>query len=174
MPQANSSTLTASRIVLRILIVLNILLGVAILALLAAITIAEPEVTNALGVRIGEGRDLVVWAMRLIMLVGIAAVPLAHIILTRLLAIVRTVAGGDPFVTVNAARLRAIAWALLGLQLLHILVGGAAAAIRSQQVPLNIEWEPSVSGWLSVLLLFVLASVFSHGARMREDLEGTV
>jgi hypothetical protein len=41
-------------------------------------------------------------------------------------------------------------------------------------------WEPgtyrafSFTPWLSVLLLFVLAGVFAHGARMRADLEGTV
>lgn len=174
MPQANSSALTASRIVLRILIILNILLGAAILSLLVATLVAEVPVIDALGVRIVGGRELVIQAMRLIIVVGIVAVPLTHIILTRLLAIVRTVAGGDPFVAINAARLRAIAWALLGLQLLHILVGAAAAAIRSRQVPLNIEWEPSVSGWLAVLLLFVLARVFNEGARMRDDLEGTV
>jgi len=41
-------------------------------------------------------------------------------------------------------------------------------------------WEPgkvdafSFAPWLAVLLLFVLAGVFAHGARMRADLEGTV
>ena len=174
MPQSNSSALTASRIALHILIVLNILFGVAIFALLVATLVAEVPLIDALGVRITEGRELVIQAMRLIMLVGIAAVPLAHIVLTRLLAIVKTVAGGDPFVTVNAERLRAIAWAMLGLQLLHILVAAAAVAIRSRQVPLDVDWEPSVSGWLAVLLLFVLARVFNEGARMRDDLEGTV
>jgi hypothetical protein len=32
----------------------------------------------------------------------------------------------------------------------------------------------SFAPWLSVLLLFVLAGVFTQGARMRDDLEGTV
>ena len=32
----------------------------------------------------------------------------------------------------------------------------------------------SLMRWLLVLLLFVLARVFESGARMREDLEGTV
>ena len=57
----------------------------------------------------------------------------------------------------NAARLQTTAWALLGLELLHLAVGAVAAA-----------------GWLAVLLLFVLARVFDHGTRMRDDLEGTV
>ena len=31
-----------------------------------------------------------------------------------------------------------------------------------------------MTGWLAVLLLFVLARVFNHGTRIRDDLEGTV
>ena len=32
----------------------------------------------------------------------------------------------------------------------------------------------SISGWLAVLLAFILARVFAEGALMREDLEGTI
>jgi hypothetical protein len=174
MSQTHSSALTASRIALRILIVLNMLLGIAIVSLLVATLTAQTQVFTALGVEIVESRELAIQLMRMIMAIGIVAVALAHLILARLLAIVRTVASGDAFVAVNAERLRAIAWALLGLQLLEILVGAVAAGIRSQHVPLHIGWEPSVSGWLAVLLLFVLARIFNEGARMREDLEGTV
>jgi len=31
-----------------------------------------------------------------------------------------------------------------------------------------------LTGWLAILLLFVLAQVFLEGTRIREDLEGTV
>jgi len=31
-----------------------------------------------------------------------------------------------------------------------------------------------IGGWLAVLLTFLLARVFVEGARIREDLEGTV
>jgi hypothetical protein len=63
-----------------------------------------------------------------------------------------------------------IAWRVASLEVLRMVVAGIAAAV----------WEPgridtfSITPWLAVLLLFVLAGVFSHGARMREDLEGTV
>ena len=40
--------------------------------------------------------------------------------------------------------------------------------------PLHIDAGFSINGWLAVLLTFVLASVFAEGARMREDLAGTV
>ena len=40
--------------------------------------------------------------------------------------------------------------------------------------PLDIGWSFSATGWLAVLLLFVLARVFNEGAEMRYELEGTV
>src|SRR5262245_12136556 len=112
--------------------------------------------------------------MRLIMVIGIGATPLTHILLTRLLAIVESVRRADPFVAGNAARLQTTAWALLGLQLLHLAVGAIAAAASSLSQPLDLDWNFSIAGWLAVLLLFVLARVFDHGTRMRDDLEGTV
>ena len=166
------SALALSRAVLRTLIVLNLLLGAAIVTLLGASLIAEGPVTAALGVR--RGNPTLLLGMRLIMLVGILSVPLAHVVLTRLRAIVETVRAGDPFVAGNAARLQTIAWALLGLELLHLAAGAIVAAASSPAEPLDIDWSFSVAGWLAVLLLFVLARVFESGARMREELEGTV
>jgi hypothetical protein len=57
---------------------------------------------------------------------------------------------------------------------LHLAVGAVAASASSKSQPLDIDWSFSIAGWLAVLLLFVLARVFEHGTRMREDLEGTV
>ena len=39
---------------------------------------------------------------------------------------------------------------------------------------LDLDWNFSLTRWLAVLLLFVLSRVFEQGARMRDDLEGTV
>lgn len=174
MPTSHGSALALSHILLRALIVLNLLLGAAIVALLAASLIAEGPVMAALGVRPAPGNKALLLAMRLIMVIGILSVPLAHVVLTRLKAIVETVRRGDPFVAGNAARLQTIAWSLLGLELLHLAAGAAAAAASSPAAPLDIGWRFSVTGWLAVLLLFVLARVFDQGARMREELEGTV
>jgi hypothetical protein len=41
-------------------------------------------------------------------------------------------------------------------------------------VRLELDWSFSFAPWLAVLLLFVLARVFEHGAWMRSELEGTV
>ena len=110
----------------------------------------------------------------MVMVIGIAGVPVTHVVLAALRAIVDTVGLGDPFVAENAGRLKKIAWAVLGLEALHLAVGGVAAAASTRAVPLDLDWNFSVTPWLAVLLLFVLARVFEHGTRMREDLEGTV
>ena len=80
----------------------------------------------------------------------------------------------DPFLPENAARLLAIAWAALGLEVLHLGVGVVRKMASSPSHPFDIDWEFSLTGWLAVLLLFVLARVFDQGTRMREDLEGVV
>jgi len=174
MTRSYPDTLSLSRRVLRALITLNLLMGALILALLIASLIAEAWVMRALGAGPPEGNSTLFLGMRLIMVIGIAAVPVVHIVLTRLLAIVDTVRDGDPFVVANAARLQQIAWAVLALELMHFAVGLIAASVSTAAAPLNIGWGFSLTRWLAVLLLFVLARVFEQGARMRDELEGTV
>jgi hypothetical protein len=38
----------------------------------------------------------------------------------------------------------------------------------------DMDASLSVTPWLAIMLLFVLAQVFEDGARMRDDLRGTV
>jgi hypothetical protein len=174
MSQPYPRSLIVSHKVLKALIKLNLLMGFLILALLIASLVAEAPVMGALGARPPGDSSTLILGMRVIMVIGVCSVPLAHIVLTRLLAIVDTVSGRDPFVAENAARLQTIAWSVLGLELLHLAVGAVAASASTKAHPLDIDWNFSLTPWLAVLLLFVLARVFEHGARMRADLEGTV
>lgn len=174
MTQSHPDALALSRTVLRLLTKLNLLMGAFILALLIASLIAESWVMGALGARPAPGDPMLFVGMRLIMVLGLCAVPIVHLVLARLLAIVETVRAGNPFVVANADRLKTIAWAILALELMHFAVGAVAATVSSAAFPLNISWGFSLTRWLAVLLLFVLARVFEQGARMREDLEGTV
>jgi hypothetical protein len=91
-----------------------------------------------------------------------------------LLAIVATVRAGDPFVAPNGYRLRAIAWALLAAQLLSLVIGAIAEALSTPASQVNVDAGFSISGWLAVLLTFVLARVFAEGEVMRRDLKGTI
>jgi hypothetical protein len=99
---------------------------------------------------------------------------MAHVILAHLLAIVDTVRAGDPFVVANARRLQAIAWWVLGAECVHLAVGVVARAASTPAQPLDVDWSLSLAPWIAILMLFVLARVFDHGARLRADLEGTV
>ena len=170
----HSTALPATRVTLRIFIVLNWLFGAAILTLLIATIVAERWTFTALGITPSSWIPAVIMGLRAIAALGLVAIPLNDAVLRRLLAIVETVRRGDPFVAVNAYRLQAIAWVLLVLQLLSLVIGGIGKAISTPAHPLHLDAGFSASGWLAVLLTFVLARVFAEGARMREDLEGTV
>ena len=74
----------------------------------------------------------------------------------------------------NAQRLQVIAWVMLTMQLLSIVIGAIAKSISTPEHPVNLDAGFSISGWLAVLLTFLLARVFAEGTLMREDLEGTV
>jgi hypothetical protein len=166
-------TLALSRRVLRVLIPVNKLIGVLIFVLLIASLVASVTVFTALGTKPTSANYMMQMGMRMIMVIGILGIPLTHVVLTRLLAIVETVGVGDAFMIENADRLQTIAWAVLGLQILHLAVG-LIIKLVSTGAQLDIDWSFSFTPWLAILLLFVLARVFEQGARMREELQGTV
>ena len=170
----HSSVFPVARVALRIVIVLNWLFGGAIVALLIATLVAEQWTFTALGISPSSQIRSMIVGLRAIAALGVVAVPLNDAVLRRLLAIVDTVRSGDPFVAANADRLQVIAWSLLALQLLSLVVGGIGKAISTPAHPLHLDAGFSTSGWLAVLLTFILARVFAAGALMREDLEGTV
>ena len=174
MPRDKSAVLPIAYVALRILIILNWVLGACIFALLAYTFINEPWTMKALGVSGYPDAPTVMVGMRAIAALGVVTVPLNHAFLKRLLAMVETVRRGDPFVASNAYRLQAIAWLLLALQLLSIAIGLIAKAISTPGHPFHLDAGFSLSGWLAVILTFVLARVFAEGTLMREDLEGTV
>jgi hypothetical protein len=173
MPASSSPALPIAHVVLRILVVLNWLFGAGILVLLL-VSPNEQWIMQAFKLSPSPEADRLIFGLRAVAVVGLMAIPLNHMVLKRLLAIVGTVRVGDPFVAANAARLQAIAWVLLALQVLSLVVAGIAEAVSSAGHPLELEAGFSVNGWLAVLLTFVLARVFAAGAAMRDDLEGTV
>lgn len=174
MPKDYSAALPAAAVVLRVLIVLNLLGGAAIIVLLVATIVAEDWTMTALGIERSSWMRPIMMGLRAIAVLGLVAVSLYNVVLKRLISIVATVRGGDPFVAANADRLQAIAWALLGLQLISMVIAGIGGAISTPAHPLELDAGFSPSGWLVVLLTFILARVFAEGAMMRDDLDGTV
>jgi Protein of unknown function (DUF2975) len=171
-PASSSASLPIAHVVLRILIVVNWLYGVAIVALLVVMP-HEQWIMTVFKIPPSPDAARLIMGLRAIAVAGLAAVPLNYAILKRLLAIVGTVHAGDPFVAANAHRLQAIAWALVALQLLSLVIGAIARAISSPAHPVHLDAGFSINGWLAVLLTFVLARVFAEGTLMREDLDGT-
>ena len=162
--------LAVSRPVIQILTVLNKIYAIVIFSLLVFSFFVDGWPERPLGVRMVAEHPYVGHGLRLIVVVGLAGAAVVHTILRRLAAIVESVHEGDPFTLENSNRLDAIAWRVAGLEGLRLIVAAIAWAV----------WEPrkvdafSIASWLAVLLLFVLAGVFAHGARMRDDLAGTV
>src|SRR5829696_1210833 len=172
-PATSSAALPIAHAVLRILIVVNWLGGAAIFALLVA-TPNEQWIMSAFKLAPSPDAERLVMGLRAVAVLGLVSIPLNYVVLKRLLAIVKTVRAGDPFVAANASRLQAIAWALLALNLLSIVIGAIGTAVSTPAHPLHLDAGFSINGWLAVLLTFLLARVFAEGALMREDLEGTV
>ena len=171
---SKSAALPIAYVFLRILIVLNWFFGACVLALLAYTFINQPWTMRALGVAGMSDAQTVMWAMRGIAALGVAAVPLNYMILDRLLKMVETVRAGDPFVAANAYRLHAIAWLLVAMQLISMTIAGIGRAISTPEHPFHLDAGFSLNSWLAIILTFVLARVFAEGTLMREDLEGTV
>jgi hypothetical protein len=111
--------------------------------------------------------------MRDMALTGILMAIASDRLLILLADIITTVSAGDPFIPANAIRLRTIGWYLVVLQLVNIpaaLIGKVYPGMRSTPLGLNL----SISGWMAILMVFVLSRVFAAGSAMRDDLEGTV
>ena len=173
MARSYSAALPIAYVVLKILVILNWVVGAAILALLVVMP-NEQWIMSAFKIAPSPDADRLIMGLRAIAVVGLVTIPINYFILRRLLAMVDTVRVGDPFVAANARRLRDIAWALLSLQLLGLVVFAIVRLISTPEHPVDINAGFSVNGWLAVLLTFVLARVFAEGTLMREDLEGTV
>lgn len=173
MSDSYATALGASRLLLRILRVLNLLTGAVLVACFVASFLYEPafrEFFLKQPPRTDPG--LLVPVLRLWMLLAVPVIGAVHISLSRLLAMVETVRAGDPFVPDNAVRMKTIAWCTLGIQLFDLICGVMVAIMNAAGS--RMDWSFSATGWLAVVLLFVLARVFEEGTRIRADLEAMI
>lgn len=167
---ALSNAMHFFRVVLRLLGLANFLFAAFVAVILLASLAAPYQLAAMLGAP--NAGPSIIAAFRLFAIIGLLSVPLAFIILRALISVIDTVQAGDPFVADNARRLTTMAWALLGLEVLHL--GSIVVAVGASADGQQLKWSFSFTGWLAVMLLFTLARVFEHGTRMRSDLEGTV
>ena len=163
---------TGARVVVRVASLANrIFLTAAVLGLAASI-VATTQFAGLVGHML-PGADIpeAMAGVRWTLCLGIVMSLIADRLLTILATIIAS--ASDPFVAVNAGRLQMIAWCLLALQLCEIpgaLITSGYPAMGSAAP----GGEFSIAGWISVLMVFVLARVFAVGAAMRDDLAGTI
>ena len=107
-PASSSAALPIAYVLLRILIIVNWLMGTVILALLV-VTPNEQWIMAAFKISPSPDAERLIMGLRAIAVLGLFGIPLNYAVLKRLLAIVLTVRAGDPFVAANAHCLQAIA-----------------------------------------------------------------
>ena len=171
--QRQTPALPIAYAMLRVLIIVNWLGGIAILVLVVAMP-NKQWIMSAFKLSPSPDAERLVMGLRAVALLGLVVIPLNYVVMKKLLAIVATVREGDPFVAANAQRLQVIAWVLLALNVLSIVIGAIGQSVSTPAHPVHLDAGFSINGWLTVLLTFLLARVFAKGAAMREDLEGTV
>jgi hypothetical protein len=117
---------------------------------------------------------------QLFLRLAIAALPGLLIVaaLWQLRGLLRSARQGDPFTTANVRRLRQFGWLLLlGWPLVAYVTTDLKAALAAT-VPADVTsglFAPPIPLALVFgLAVLVLAEVFAHGLRLREDVEGTI
>ena len=110
---------------------------------------------------------------------GLISIVLILFVIRATSGIVDTAIAGDPFVGGNAERLNRIGFLLLGIMAVQFLTlifvtGIAPESVDNPHFKISGGSEPDPVGMLAILLIFVLARIFKHGAQMRDELEGMV
>lgn len=149
-----------------------VIAGIAIAIALPAILIFSDQVVARLSPH--DAPPEMLWAMVAILLLSAVAVVLGFYFFRHLRRIIGTVGEGDPFVPVNAERLRAMGWITVAVHFIGIPLSALSGWIESVTDNFRVIFEVPLSGLLLAVVLFVLARVFREGTRMREELEGTV
>lgn len=171
MSNPSDSALGLSRALLRLFVALNFVGLALLLSGFVASFVFEEVVAQYYRQREMDAAILIP-TLRVWLLLGVPLFAVLQVLLSRLLEIVGTVRLGHPFVRENAMRLRTIAWCLVAVQLLHLSFGVMARFVVAANA--HVDWSFSLTGWLAVLLLFVLARVFEEGARIRDDLDAMI
>lgn len=167
--------LLAARLLVNLGMGLAALVGFATLCAAPAMVIFRSDVLGGLTDEAGHAVPAItIGALAVVLLLVAAMAACAFYFLRDLKRIIDSVGHGDPFVPVNAVRLARMGWLTIAIELLSIPVGGVGEWMAQTIKGATSDFGIDASGILLALILFILARVFREGARMREDLEGTV
>ena len=112
-----------------------------------------------------------------IIFLGAASFFLIWVIMRKLLAIIDSVGGASPLTHANSHRLKDIGWLMVGMQIVGVPIeiwGSKFSSFFGVSHGSVGGFELPIDSILVILLVFILAGIFEHGADMREELEGTV
>ncbi|WAT17396.1 DUF2975 domain-containing protein [Aurantiacibacter sp. MUD11] len=167
--------------VLAVILQIGMAIGaIALLIATPAVLIFRADIIEEITAKAGDpGVAFPLLQLAGVMLIGLAIVVMLFVFFGTLRKLIGTVGDGDPFAPVNADRLSLMGWLMLGVQLAMIpaaALGVSLARYASEfdDMHLTVDGGWDIEGVLLVIILFILARVFRHGAAMREDLEGTV
>ena len=177
MTQPNDILLTIGKALALIGKWLMALAGAALAIALPVILIFRNDITAELREEMADPALVFpAWQAGAAIALALASVVMLFFFFDRLVRIIRSVGDGDPFEPANARRLADMGWLMLGVQLVAIPLAGlglfVAKTFEEQGGTVDVGFD--ADGLLLVIILFILARVFRHGAAMREDLEGTV
>ena len=166
--------LQITRLLLTLLMALTIFAAIAALLTLPILYFKYEDVAADMAAS-GILPESIPWIVQML-LGGVLLSALAFFFLRHLRRIVDSVSQGDPFVPMNADRLRHMAWLALAMQVVLIPLMGLVIWFDALPHKPNVHYSDnnSFGGLILALLLFVLARVFRVGSEMREELEGTV
>ncbi len=171
---ADARLTAAAAIVLRLATIANRLFFLAVAAVLV---LSFPFATQAMSFLADSSHPAspadMLAGLRWELLVGVVMATATDYLLDALAHMLASARVGDPFVAANASRLRTIGWSLLVLQLLDI-PGMALRHFYPDLGDAAPDGGISIGGWVSVLMVFILARIFAAGAAMRDELAATV
>ena len=171
---ADDRLLFFTRLALTVLMGLTIVAGTIALLIIPILFLRKQDVVADMA---ANGIDpAAIPSIALLLALGVMIAALAFFFIRHLRRIVDSVSEGDPFVPINADRLRHMAWLALAMQAVLIPAWGLLIWFDALPDKPNIHYgdNNSFGGLILALLLFILARVFRVGAEMREELEGTV
>lgn len=165
-----------------LLAAVRVILGIAMagmLAAAAAFLLAAPVIVawrdRVVAQLAGHGAPPeTIWVIVVLLLLSACLAVLGFYFSRHLYRIIGTVGDGDPFVPVNADRLRAMAWISVAVHVVAVPMAMLGNWVRHVTHDLHFDAGLPLTGLFLALVLFILARVFREGTRMREELEGTV
>lgn len=165
--------LSLASIILAVLAWVALALGGLLLGLGLATQLAGGALSLPFGIALSEGVPLSGFIVALAVLLAMA--PGVIFICDQLRRILATLIAGDPFVPGNAGRLARIAGAIAAMELARYAISLLALfLLRGESDYTPPRLMPNLAAWVGVVVLLVLAQVFSEGTRLREEEKMTI